>query len=92
MLELLEDEELRNEAIKKMDALNREIAAIEDLNENYQIGASYFLKLKTLNFEQLWTDNLQPLLREYIHGMPDEDGIMKRFEGAFGYQSPSQMT
>ena len=71
-----------------MAALNKEIASVEDLNENYQIGASYFLKLKTLNFDQLWTDYLQPLLQEYIQGMYDEEGIMKRFEEAYGYQNP----
>lgn len=59
-------EELEAEAIKRMTALNKEIADAEDLNENYQIGAAYFLKLKTLDFDQLWTDYLQPLLQEYV--------------------------
>ena len=90
MLALLENEELEAEAIRRMTALNKEIAAVEDLNENYQIGASYFLKLKTLDFNQLWTDYLQPLLQEYIQGMYDEEGIMKRFAKAYGYQSPSR--
>ena len=88
MLASLENEELEAEAIRRMAALNKEIAAVEDLNENYQIGASYFLKLKTLDFDQLWTDYLQPLLQEYIHGMYDEEGIMKRFAKAYGYQRP----
>ena len=65
------------------------IAEVEDLNENYQIGASYFLKLKTLDFDQLWTDYLQPLLQEYIQGMNDEEGIMNRFARAYGYQKPA---
>lgn len=86
MLALLENEEQEAEAIRRMAALNREIASVEDLNENYQIGASYFLKLKTLDFDQLWTDYLRPLLQEYIHGMYDEEGIMKRFAKAYGYQ------
>lgn len=90
MLALLENEELEAEAIRRMAALNKEIAAVEDLNENYQIGASYFLKLKTLDFDQLWTDYLQPLLQEYIHGMYDEEGIMNRFAKAYGYQSSSR--
>ena len=90
MLALLENEKLEAEAIRRMTSLNKEIAAVEDLNENYQIGASYFLKLKTLDFDQLWTDYLHPLLQEYIHGMYDEDGIMKRFAKAYGYQNPSR--
>lgn len=90
MLSLLEDENLEDEAIKRMSALNREIAAVEDLNDNYQIGASYFLKLRTLNFDQLWTDYLKPLLQEYIQGMYDEEGIMARFAKAYGYRSPAE--
>ena len=89
MLANLEDEELEAEAIRRMSALNREIAAVEDLNENYQIGASYFLKLKTLTFDQLWTDYLYPLLQEYIQGMYDEEGIMNRRAKAYGYHKPT---
>lgn len=85
MLAFLGDEELESEAIRRMAALNKEIADVEDLNENYQIGASYFLKLKTLDFDRLWTDHLKPLLQEYVQGMYDEEGIMNRFAKAYGY-------
>ena len=88
MLASLENEELKNEAIGRMGDLNKAIAGVEDLNENYQIGASYFLKLKTLSFDQLWTDYLQPLLQEYVRGMYDEEGLMDRFAKAYGYQRP----
>lgn len=89
MLTSLEDEELKAEAIKRMAALNQEIAAVEDLNKNYQIGAAYFLKLKTLTFDQLWTDYLQPLLQEYVQGMYGEESIMNRFAKAYGYKKPA---
>ena len=74
-----------------MAALNKEIAAVKDLNENYQIGASYFLKLKTLTFDQLWTDYLEPLLQEYVQGMYDEESIMNRFAKAYGYKKPTEV-
>lgn len=91
MLSLLDNDELKAEAIRRMNALNQEIAKKEnDLNENYQIGAAYFLKLKTLGFDQLWTDYLQPLLQEYVRGMYDEEGIMKRFAEKYGYQQASE--
>ena len=90
MLATLENDELEAEAIKRMAALNKAIAAVPDLNENYQIGAAYFLKLKTLDFDQLWTDYLQPLLREYIQGMYDENSIMLKFAKAYGYQEASE--
>lgn len=90
MLESLENEELKNEAVHRMDSLNAEIVKVEDLNENYQIGASYFLKLKTLGFNELWTDYLKPLLQDYVRGLYDEAGIMKRFAKAYGYEEPSE--
>ena len=88
MLASLENEELKNEAIGRMGDLNKAIAGVEDLNENYQIGAAYVLKLKTLSFDQLWTDYLQPLLQEYVRGMYDEERLMDRFAKAYGYQRP----
>ena len=88
MLASLENEELKNEAIGRMGDLNKAIAGVEDLNENYQIGAAYFMKLKTLSFDQLWTDYLQPLLQEYVRGMYDEERLMDRFAKAYGYQRP----
>ncbi len=87
MLDSLEDEEKKNEAIERMDRLNAEIVKVEDLNENYQIGASYFLKLKTIGFDELWTDFLCPLLQEYVRGMYDEKGIMNNFARAYGYSN-----
>lgn len=90
MLASLENEELEADAIRRMTALNKEIVDVEDLNENYQIGAAYFLKLKTLDFDQLWTDYLQPLLQEYVQGMYDEEELMSRFARAYGYRKPAR--
>ena len=83
-LEMLDDlDEKKDEAIARMTALNHEISSVEELSENYHIGASYFLKLKTISFEELWSDYLKPLLHEYIRGIYNEEGIMKRFELAY---------
>lgn len=90
MLSLLGNKELEDEAKRRMVSLNDEIASIEDLNENYQIGASYFLKLKILDFDPLWTDYLEPLLQEYIRGLHNEEEIMKKFADAYGYLMPAK--
>lgn len=84
-LEMLESlgVELKEQAILRMTNLNEAISNVEELNENYHIGASYFLKLKTLSFETLWSDYLQPLLQDYIRGMYDEAEIMRSFEQAY---------
>lgn len=75
----------KDEVIRRMKALNNEISNVEELNENYHIGASYFMKLKYLTFNQLWTDYLHPLLQEYVRGMYDEEGLIKKFAKAYGY-------
>ena len=90
MLESLENEELKSEAIARMDKLNAEIIKVPDLNENYQIGASYFLKLKNIGFDELWTDYLQPLLQDYVRGLNDEEECMKRFARAYGIKKISE--
>lgn len=82
MLDTLE-EETKIDAIKRMDALNTEITKTEGLNKNYQIGPAYFLKLKDINANELWTDYLQPLLQDYIQGMYNEDQLMKAFKAAY---------
>ena len=79
--------EQKDEAIKRMDALNKAIAETQELNENYQIGASYFLKLKNgIGFDELWTDYLCPLLQDYVRGLYDEDELMSKFAKAYGYE------
>ena len=81
MLDCLDEK--KDEAIARMTALNHEISRVEELSEDYHIGASYFLKLKTISFQKLWSDYLKPLLHEYIRGIYNEEGIMKRFELAY---------
>ena len=88
MLDSLENDNLKAEAVRRMTALNNKIMEIEGLNRNYQIGAAYFLKLKTLTFDKLWEDYLEPLLQEYIQGMYNEPEIMESFKTAYGYQEP----
>ena len=76
----------------QLAALNKEIKDVPDLNENYQIGAAYFLKLKDMSFDELWTDCLQPVLQDYVRGMYDEDEIMKKFAKAYKYIEPDEET
>lgn len=85
----LQDKDLIVRAINKMNALNKEISNVDGLNDNYQIGAAYFLKLSSVDndFDRLWTDYLLPLLQEYVQGMYDENEIIKRFKKAYENQS-----
>ena len=89
-LDAMKDGQLKEEAKKRMAALNKAIVEVEGLNENYQIGAAYFRKLETLGFDRLWSDYLQPLLQEYVRGMYNEEEIMKSFEKAYGYSESAK--
>ena len=90
MLDSLNDNAKKVEAKHRMDELNKAIVKEKELNENYQIGAAYFLKLNYLDFDKLWTDYLEPLLHEYVRGMYDESDIMKRLADAYGYKSSTE--
>jgi hypothetical protein len=56
-----------------MKNLNAEISKIEDLNDAYHIGASYFLKLKNYggDFGKLWDYHIKGILQEYLRGNPN---------------------
>ena len=71
------------ETKKRMSNLNEVIK--NKLNENYQVGGAYFAKLKDINYEyeELWTDYLEPLLREYVRGMNDEEEILEELRKAY---------
>ena len=76
----------KNEAIERMNRLNDAISETEGLNDNYQIGPAYFLKLNEMDFDALWNDFLEPLLGEYVRGMADEENLLQKFKEA--YDSP----
>lgn len=90
MLDSLET--MREDAEARMKRLNEAIIKFksEGLNENYQIGAAYFLKLNEINVDQLWSDYLEPLLKDYIQGMPNEEEILTSFKNAYnGEETPN---
>lgn len=65
--------DLADEAKRRMKNLNAEISKIEDLNDAYHIGASYFLKLKNYggDFGKLWDYHIKGILQEYLRGNPN---------------------
>lgn len=75
--------EIKKDALNRMNALNKVIAETDGLNENYQIGPSYFLNLNNIDVDDLWTDYLEPLLQDYIRGMYDENHLMDSFKVAY---------
>ena len=82
--------ELKEEAKIRMTNLNREISNKDnELGPAYQIGPSYFRKLKDYvqesnsPFADLWKNHLEPLIREYYRGIPNADEYVAKIKNAF---------
>ncbi len=88
MLEQIQDDTVREQALAKMQAVNDAISKTEGLSPAYHIGGAYFLNLNTLNgdFEKLWEYHLAPLIKEYLRGAEDENGAFENIKKA--YNSP----
>lgn len=82
MLDELETNK-KKEAIARMRSLNDGISKIEGLNDHYHIGAAYFLKLKDIDADTLWKDYLEPLLEDYVQGMPNEQEKLSTLKNSY---------
>ena len=73
------------EARTRLTNLNQAIENTPELNSNYHIGPSYFLKLPELgyDYEILWQDYLQPLLEEYLRGTFEEAERLRELKVAY---------
>ena len=79
------DETKIEEATDRLVSLNKQISNTDDLDSNYHIGPSYFLKLPELgyNYNVLWADYLQPLLEEYLRGSYEEQEKLEAMKNAY---------
>ena len=73
ILSQLENKEYIQPAKDKLNAINAKITEL--LGKEYNIGASYFLKLKECNndFQELWKSNLSGVLFEYFRGVDKDE-------------------
>ncbi len=73
------------EARARLTNLNQAIENTPELDSNYHIGPSYFLKLPELDYdyEILWQDYLQPLLEEYLRGTFEEAERLRELKAAY---------
>ena len=86
--------EWKDEAHKRMSALNDAIEKVEGLSSAYDIGPAYFLKLKQCNgdFNQLWEYNLEGLLKEYLRGMPNADKKLEALHNAYNQKEEGKQS
>lgn len=77
---------LPQETKEKMAKLNEQITQIEGLNASYHIGAAYFLDSNgnaRQDFDNIWNLRIEPLLKEYVRGMPDGSDKIQLLKNAF---------
>lgn len=82
-MDMLEQLPLKEEAIRRMQSLNKAIIATEGLGAAFQIGPAYFLKLRNGDFQRLWHLNIEPLLKEYLRGFRKAGETLKKFRDAY---------
>jgi 5-methylcytosine-specific restriction protein B len=77
---------LPGDAKGKMAKLNEQISQIEGLNPSYHIGAAYFLDSNgnvRQDYDNIWNLRVEPLLKEYLRGMPDSFDKIELLKKAF---------
>ena len=82
---MLDDLGCADEAKARMARLNESIADTDGLGAAYQVGPSYFLKLRDNggDFDKLWKMNIEPLLKEYLRGFRKTSEILVKFKEAY---------
>ena len=84
--ESAENMNLPEECKVKMNNLNDKISGIEGLGSSYHIGGAYFLDedgSPIKDFEETWKLRLEPLLREYLRGMPNANDNINELREAY---------
>ena len=84
MLDELDDNKIKNEAVARMEKLNKKIEECFG-SSSYHIGPAYFLHLKDYdnNFYKLWELHLKPLLKEYLRGAENIEDKLKDLKSAY---------
>ena len=71
---------------ERMLKLNEQISNTDGLNPSYHIGAAYFLDSNgnaRQDIDNIWNLRIEPLLKEYLRGMPDSIEKIELLKNAF---------
>ncbi|RVU81295.1 hypothetical protein EOL70_27840 [Leucothrix sargassi] len=70
----------------KMSSLNKTISSIAGLNDSYHVGGAYFLDSDGQpreDYDNVWNLRIEPLLKEYLRGMPDSEEKFNELKTAY---------
>ncbi len=71
---------------ERMLKLNEQISNTDGLNPSYHIGAAYFLDSNgnvSQDIDNIWKLRIEPLLKEYLRGIPDSIEKIELLKNAF---------
>ena len=81
--------ETKEQARQCMIRINAVISDTNGLGPAFQIGPSYFRELSGYRetpdggFSSLWSNHIEPLVREYLRGFPNAEEVVKKIQTAF---------
>jgi 5-methylcytosine-specific restriction enzyme B len=81
-----ENMSLPNDIKERMLNLNKQISDTDGLNPSYHIGAAYFLDSNgnaRQDIDNVWNLRIEPLLKEYLRGVPDSIEKIELLKNAF---------
>ncbi len=88
-VEMFDEYDWAEEAKDRMMAINSEIDQVEGLGKAYHIGPAYFLRLESYRnnastmWGQLWDLHIEPLVKEYLRGMPSSQRELEKIKAAY---------
>ena len=93
------DAATKEQARQCMNRINAVISHTNGLGTAFQIGPSYFRELSGYSkdsdggFNSLWKNHIEPLVREYLRGFPNDEELVNTISKAFfntqGQQGPA---
>lgn len=84
--ESMDNMNLSVEDKRRLTSLNNKISEIDGLNSSYHIGAAYLLNIDGEGkdrYSKIWALKIEPLLREYLRGLPEADNKLKDLKDSF---------
>jgi 5-methylcytosine-specific restriction protein B len=88
-------EETDEDSVLRMKSLNDEIEKTDGLGRHYQVGAAYFMKLKSYKlsdggYVKLWSLHLNPLLQEYVRALPESKEVLAKLKAAYDLKASAE--
>ncbi|KRK97158.1 endonuclease [Secundilactobacillus odoratitofui DSM 19909 = JCM 15043] len=85
MLNVIQDQKVRRKITNKLNRLNDAIRKDDVLSQDYEIGPGYCMRLTDpeVSIDDVWQEDIEPLLTEYLQGLDDFEDRLSKFKKVF---------